>query len=155
MPRTDDDFRTTSPFENVPAVMATEVERDRGRTKWMAVAILAVFAACIGVGLVWSTVSDPLRTMPVFPVEKYFASPNALSGASFKADLRVDGDLGWQAGVGRLMTFSFMNEPEQNHLAVLIPSRIADTVFDKNQAYRVELTVDQGGLIRAKSLKKL
>jgi hypothetical protein len=33
--------------------------------------------------------------------------------------------------------------------------KIADAVFDKNQAYRVELVVEEGGLIRAKSFKKL
>ena len=53
------------------------------------------------------------------------------------------------------MISSFTNEPVRNHLAVLIPARLADTIFDKNQACRVELEVDEGGLIRAKSFKKL
>ena len=140
-----------SVFEGVSAVISPESGRGKKKSSmWVIIAVVALFALSVGGYFTLKEIGDPLRTLPVFPTEKYFANPDSLAGTSFKADLRVDADLGCQAGVGRLMAFFVMNEGSQNRLAVLIPAKIADTVFDKNQAYRVELEVDGGGLIRAK-----
>jgi len=120
---------------------------------WIIIAVVALLAIAAGAYFALNAIGDPLRTLPVFPTEKYFSNPDSIAGSTFKADLRVDADLGWRMGAGRLMTFSVMNEG--NRLAVLIPAKIGGAAFDKNQAYRVELVVEEGGLIRAKSFKKL
>lgn len=156
MPHSHEQPQARSPFGGVSAVIAPETGyRKRKSAMWIIIALAVLLAISVGGYFALKAIGDPLRTLPVFPTEKYFSNPDSLAGTSFKADLRVDADLGWQMGVGRLMTFSVMSEGSQNRLAILIPAKIVDAVFDKNQAYRVELEVDEGGLIRAKSFKKL
>jgi len=154
MSHPNEQARTSSPFEGQSAVIAAEAGLKRGKsTLWIAVALGVLLAVAAGSYFALNAINDPLRTLPVFPTEKYFSNPDSIAGSAFKADLRVDADLGWRMGTGRLMTFSVMNEG--NRLAVLIPAKIEGAAFDKNQAYRVELVVEEGGLIRAKSFKKL
>lgn len=154
MAYTKEHGRTSSPFEGQSAVIGAETDSKRGKsTLWFGVVFVALLAVAGGAYYLVNAMGDPLRTLPLFPSEKYFANPDSIAGGTFKADLRVDADLGWRMGTGRLMAFSIMNE--SNRVAVLIPAKIAGAAFDKNQAYRMELVVEEGGLIRAKSFKKL
>ena len=156
MMRSEEQPRAESPFGGISMVVPpASVSKNRRSKIWAGVFIFALLLLSTGGYFAVKEFGDPMRTLPVFPTDKYFSNPDSLEGASFQADLRVDADLGWQMGVGRLMAFSTMNEGGQNHLAVLIPAKIADSLFDKNQRYRVELEVGEGGLIRAKSFKKL
>jgi hypothetical protein len=145
-----------SPFGGTSLVIPPETTPKKQKLiTWAIVAAAILLVISGGVFLAVREIFDPLRTLPVFQTDKYFSNPDSLEGASFQADLRVDADLGWQIGVGRLMAFSVMTEGGHNRLAVLIPAKIAGTLFDKNQAYRVELEIGEGGLIRAKTFKKL
>jgi hypothetical protein len=96
--------------------------------------------------------NDPLRTLEPFPVGKYLENYKPLAGAKFRAELRVENDLGWKEGVGRLMVFSLKDDPRP--IVVMIPPTLAETYFTKGQNYLAELEVKEGGMIYANSCRK-
>lgn len=120
---------------------------------WIVVAVILVAAGGFGGVFLTRYLSDPLRTMENFPVAKYLDSYRGLAGSKFKGQLRVEADLGWKEGAGRLMLFTC---PDDNRpLAVMIPAAVANGIyFTKGQTYLSELEVKEGGLIYANSCKK-
>lgn len=147
-----DKLEVASPFENASEeTLANTPRRKPSRNGGIAIGVVLLL------GLVYwaSTIAgDPFRTLPSFPISKYFDQPRSLAGVEFQIDLRVDADLGWEKEAGRLLVFNTL-EGKGEKLAILIPPQLADTIFDKNQAYRIALEVHEGGLIRANLLKKL
>jgi hypothetical protein len=98
-------------------------------------------------------VNDPYRTLETFPVSKYFDDYQGLAGSKYKADFRVEADLGWKDGAGRLMLFS--TSDDSRPIAVMIPAAVANGIyFTKGQTYTAEVEVKEGGLIYADSFQK-
>ena len=119
---------------------------------WITV-IAAVLLGSIGVGFFFTHfASNPYRTLESFPLETYVGNYHALEGSRFKATLRVENDLGYSAGVGRLMVFSI--EGDGRTVAALVPTRLADNLFSRGQRYTAELQVGSGGLIQVNSYVK-
>lgn len=97
--------------------------------------------------------NDPYRTLEILPVSKYFDDYQSLAGSKYKADFRVEADLGWKDGAGRLMLFS--TAEDSRPVAVLIPAAVANGIyFTKGQTYTAEVEVKEGGLIYADSFQK-
>jgi len=96
--------------------------------------------------------NDPFRKLEVFPVDKYLEDYQSLAGLKFRSELRVEADLGWKDGVGRLMVFTPANQSRQ--LVVFIPPNLSGVLFNKGQSYLCELEVKEGGLIHANSCRK-
>lgn len=114
--------------------------------------ILIIIGAVSGV-YVMRYINDPYRTLETLPVSKYFDGYQALAGSKYKADLRVEADLGWKEGAGRLMLFS--TTEDSRPIAVLIPAAVANGIyFTKGQTYTAEVEVKEGGLIYANSFQK-
>lgn len=113
-----------------------------------------VLALILGVGgfALSRYLNDPLRTLEPFPVGKYMESYKAVAGSKFRADLRVENDLGWKDGIGRLMVFTLRDDPHP--IVVMIPPSLAQLYFTKGQNYQAELEVKEGGLIYANSCRK-
>jgi hypothetical protein len=98
-------------------------------------------------------INDPYRTLEIFPVSKYLDNYQALAGSKYKANFRVEADLGWKEGAGRLMLFSTSDDPRP--IAVLVPAAVAGGIyFTKGQTYTAEVEVKEGGLIYADSFQK-
>jgi hypothetical protein len=96
---------------------------------------------------------NPYRTLESFSVEKYLDGYQSLAGSKFKAEFRVEADLGWKDGAGRLMLFSTTDDPRP--IAVFIPALVGkDIYFPKGQTYTAEIEVKEGGLIYANSCQK-
>jgi len=115
--------------------------------------LLLVVGGAIGGMFVMRYLSDPYRTLEPFPVAKYFDNYQSLAGSKFKAELRVEADLGWKDGAGRLMLFSTSDDPRP--IAVLIPVAVAKGIyFTKGQTYLIQAEVKEGGLIYADSCEK-
>jgi len=127
-------------------------ERRKGGATWIAVGILLALVLVIGVFFLFRYLNDPLRTLEPFPVTKYLESYKALAGSKFRANLRVENDLGWKDGVGRLMVFTLREDPRP--IVVMIPPNLAQIYFTKGQSYEGELEVKEGGLIYANSCRK-
>ena len=141
-----------SPFADVEADIPRKRHRNRGRFLWIALSILLVAVAIGGVAII-GYLRDPYRTLEPFPIGKYLENFRSMAGSRFKAQLRVEADLGWKEGVGRLMLFSSADEPQP--IAVMVPALVGkDIYFTKGQTYQTELEVKEGGLIYANSCRK-
>jgi hypothetical protein len=108
-------------------------------------AVIAVFAM--------RYLDDPYRTLEAFPVSKYLDDYQSLAGSKYRANFRVEADLGWKEGAGRLMLFSTTDDSRP--IAVLVPAAVANGIyFTKGQTYTAEIEVKEGGLIYANSFQK-
>jgi len=115
-------------------------------------AVLAVVLAVVGL-FVFRYLDDPYRTLEPFPLAKYLDNHRSLAGAKFRAQLRVENDLDYKDGVGRLMLFS--STEDSRPFAVMVPEAVADgMVFTKGQTYMSELEVKEGGLIYSNRIEK-
>jgi hypothetical protein len=145
--------KVVSPFAHTEAVLPAK--RQGGNKMLMLVGLAIILVAAGAVSGVYLTryLNDPLRTLENFPVAKYLDGYRGLAGSKFKGQLRVEADLGWKEGAGRLMLFTC---PDDNRpVAVMIPAAVAGGIyFTKGQTYLSELEVKEGGLIYANSCKK-
>lgn len=142
-----------SPFAGVEAAIPEMRRRKPKLFLWTGLVIALLAIASVATVLVSKFLKDPYRTLEPFPVAKYLESHRALAGLRFKAEVRVEADLGWKPDTGRLMLFSVSNEPRP--IAVLVPAHVAkDAYFTKGQVYMAELEVKEGGLIYANSCRK-
>jgi len=145
--------KVISPFAQSEATIAPR--RGNGGKLFLFIGIgllLMVFAAAITV-FAMRYLNNPYRTLEAFPVAKYLDDYHALAGSKYKADFRVEADLGWKEGAGRLMLFSTADDSRP--IAVMIPAAIANGIyFTKGQTYTAEIEVKEGGLIYANSFQK-
>lgn len=145
--------KVISPFSQNEVTLAPP-RRSSGKFIWSIVLGLVLLVIGVTAGsFVTRYLNDPYRTLEPFPVGKYLDGYRALAGSKFKAELRVEADLGWKDGVGRLMLFS---TPEDSRpIAVMIPAAVGkDIYFTKGQTYLAEVEVKEGGLIYANSCQK-
>ena len=119
---------------------------------WIVSSLLVLLVVGILGYFSYKYLSDPLRTLEPFPMDKYLTDYRSMSGAKFKADLKVSADLGWKAETGRLMVFTLQNDSRP--LVVLIPPKMGGLIFEKGQNYQASLEVGQGGLVYADSCDK-
>jgi len=140
-----------SPFSDAGGPSSRKKRKSK-RPMWIALAVVLILILGIGGLFFYRVLNDPLRTLEPFPVGKYLDGYKPLAGARFRAELRVENDLGWKDGVGRLMTFSLREDPRP--VAVMVPPQLSGIYFTKGQSYVAELEVKEGGLIYANSCRK-
>jgi hypothetical protein len=140
-----------SPFAHANATIPS-ARTSRRSVVWISIAIVMVGIGGVGGMILAKHLSDPLRTLEKFPVAKYLENHRAVAGAKFKGEVRVEADLGWKEGVGRLMVFSTPDDART--IVVLIPAHLSGIYFSKGQSYLAELEVKEGGLIYANTCRK-
>jgi hypothetical protein len=145
--------KVVSPFANAEAVIPSKKSNTGKIIVWCLLGTLLIAGGAFSGILLTRYMNDPLRTLEPFPVAKYLDSYKGLAGSKFKGQLRVEADLGWKDGVGRLMLFTC---PEDNRpVAVMIPAAVANGIyFTKGQTYLAQLEVKEGGLIYADTCNK-
>lgn len=143
--------RIVSPFSDMESPILVKRQK-KSHTMWIVLAAIVAIAAIIGGYFLFRSLNDPLRTLEPFPVAKYLEGYKALAGSKFRGELRVENDLGWKEGAGRLMVFSFRDDPKP--VVVMIPPSLAQIYFTKGQSYVGELEVKEGGLIYANFIRK-
>lgn len=152
-PRTSHDSGVISPFANVEADLSGNRSKSGKRLLWIGVVVSLLAIGAIGAFLLVGYLNDPYRTLEPFPISKYLDNYRSMAGSRFKAQLRVEADLGWKEGVGRLMLFSSADEPRP--IAVMVPALVGkDIYFTKGQTYQTELEVKERGLIYANACRK-
>lgn len=145
---------TVSPFAHHEAQVSHHPRPSGGKIAlWVAAGFVAALLAGLGIFQIQKVINDPFRTLEVFPADKYFENYQSLTGARFKADLRVENELGYKEGVGKLMVLG--TENSKRSVPVLVSPELATTVFTKGQLYRFELVIREGGLIYGIRCKKL
>jgi hypothetical protein len=145
--------KVISPFAESDAVVSRQKVSSTKLILLIGAASLLIIVAVVATLFTVRYVNDPYRTLALFPVSKYFDDYQSLAGSKFKADFRVEADLGWKDGAGRLMLFSTTDDSRP--VAVLIPASVASGIyFTKGQTYTAEVEVKEGGLIYANSFQK-
>lgn len=143
-----------SPFAKSSVLISPETTARKSRLGWwLGGGTLLILLVGIGIFAATRFVNDPYRTLESFPTDKYFQNYRSVVGAKFKATLKVEADLGWKQNKGRLMVFT--EESGSRPIVILFPSKLGNTVFNKGQSYLIEMDVLEGGLIYARSAKKL
>jgi len=140
-----------SPFSDAESPVLRKRRKSR-IALWVSLGVFLCLVLSIGGFFLTRYLNDPLRTLEPFPAGKYLESYKALAGSKFRGNLRVENDLGWKEGVGRLMVFSLQDNPHP--IVVMIPPSLAQIYFTKGQSYEGELEVKEGGLIYANSIRK-
>jgi hypothetical protein len=150
---TSESQKVISPFAESEAIVSRRKGNSGKLFLIIGAGLLLVVVGAVTAVFAMRYVNDPYRTLEIFPVSKYFDNYQALAGSKFKADFRVEADLGYKDGAGRLMLFS---TPEDSRpIAVLIPAAVANGIyFTKGQTYTAEVEVKEGGLIYANSFQK-
>lgn len=116
------------------------------------IGLILLIGAAVGGVVLFGYLNDPYRKLEEFPVARYLENYQSLSGLKFRSDLRVEADLGWKDGVGRLMVFTPVGDTHQ--LAAFVPPSLTDVFFNKGQNYTTSLEVKEGGLIYVDSCRK-
>lgn len=88
--------------------------------------------------------NDP-SNLAEFPAERYLENYQAVAGGRYHADLRVENELRFREGAGKLMILGTKNS--QYSFPVLIAPELAEANFTKGQLYRFEIIIREGGLI--------
>ena len=149
----DESPRVISPFAQTTSTVRQT--SGKGGGSWALYLVSGLLAVVIlGVIGYFSIkyMSDPYRTLEPFPMDKYLADYRSMTGAKFKADLKVSNDLGSKPDTGRLMVFTLQNDTRP--LVVLIPPKFGGLFFEKGQNYQASIEVGDGGLIYADSCEK-
>ena len=119
----------------------------------ISVGLILIVVGAVAAVLAMRYINDPYRTLESFPVAKYLDNYQALAGSKYRANFRVEADLGWKDGAGRLMLFS--TSDDSRPIAVLVPASVGNGIyFTKGQTYTAEVEVKEGGLIYANSFQK-
>lgn len=141
-----------SPFAQSRTTLPEAGKSKVGLALWSSLGLILVAAGSVFGIYLAGRLNDPLRTLEGFPVAKYLEGHRALAGAKFKGELRVEADLGWKEGIGRLMVFTASQD--NRPVVVMIPAQFSNIYFTKGQSYLAELEVKEGGLIYANSCRK-
>jgi hypothetical protein len=145
--------KVISPFAQSEATIAPRRESNGKLFLIIGAAIILMVIAAVITVFTMHYLNNPYRTLEVFPVSKYLDDYHALAGSKYKADFRVEADLGWKEGAGRLMLFSTADDSRP--IAVMIPAAVSNGIyFTKGQTYTAEIEVKEGGLIYANSFQK-
>jgi len=145
--------RIISPFAQTTShVQPTHAKGPNRWPLWAASSLLVLAILGVVGYFLYNYLNDPYRTLETFPVDKYMSDYRSLSGAKFKANLKVSADLGWKADTGRLMVFTVENNTHP--IVVMIPPKLGGIFFTKGQNYQASLEVGEGGMIYADSCDK-
>ena len=149
----DESQRIISPFaQTTSTIEPAHKGHSPSWPLWIVSGVLVVVLLGVVAYFTYQYLESPYRTLETFPVDKYLSDYRSLSGAKFRADLKVSADLGWQASVGRLMVFTVADDSRP--VVVLIPPKLGSIFFTKGQNYQAALEVGEGGLIYADSFEK-
>lgn len=155
----EDEGESESPKVISPFARTTSTVQQSGGgggSRSIALWIVSSLLVLVIVGIIgfftYKYISDPYRTLEPFPMDKYLADYRSMSGAKFKADLKVSAELGWKAETGKLMVFTVQGDSRP--LVVLIPPKLATIFFEKGQNYQASLEVGDGGMVYADTCEK-
>jgi hypothetical protein len=147
--------RVTSPFARTTSTVQPSGVRSSGSwALWLVSGLVGLVIIGVIGFFTYKYLGDPYRTLKPFPMDEYLSDYRSLSGAKFKADLKVSADLGFKPETGRLMVFTLQNDTGNRSLVVLIPQKLSDIYFTKGQNYQASLGVGDGGLIYADTCEK-
>lgn len=126
--------------------------RSSAQPVWLIAGLFLCLAVVGGGAWLYSQVSDPFRTLAIFPTSIYLENSNSLRGNVYRVTGTVANQLGWSASAGRL--YSVEVEEGDGVLPVLIPVEFNATNLQKGQRFTFEVEVDEKGILTTRRLRK-
>ena len=88
-----------------------------------------------------------------FPVAIYYESPERLKGNQYLIEAQVDNLLKMRDGVGRLVEIKLLGDRNDALVPLFIPDSVEKN-FNLGERYRIEVVVNQDGLLETRKLKR-
>jgi len=120
----------------------------------LAVALLAVAGALGGGAYLWTTLSDPYRTLAPIDIPTYLSDANSLRGNVYKLTGTIDSQLAWSPTAGRLYSV-VADGGKTDVLPVLIPPQFDHVNVQKDQRFTFKLEVGDKGVLTASDMRKI
>ena len=118
--------------------------------------IALVLAAVGGCYYLFSTVSDPYRTISPLDVTVYLENSNSLRGNVYKIAGTVDDQLAWSTAEGRLLSIEVDSQSASSRdiLPLLVPPEFNHVNIQRGQRYLFKVEVGDKGILRAADIQK-
>jgi len=97
---------------------------------------------------------DPFRGIEKINAESYIESAKSFQGGTYQFEGVVDGDLGFEASKGRLVSFQVSSTNGHIYLPVLIPSSLNRINMQKGQIYRLKVVGQDRGVLVVQQMEK-
>jgi hypothetical protein len=97
---------------------------------------------------------DPFRGIEKINAESYIESAKSFQGGTYQFDGVVDGDLGFEASKGRLVSFQVSSTNGHIYLPALIPASMNRINPQKGQSYRIKVVGCDFGLLVVEKIEK-
>ena len=121
---------------------------------WLIIALAVVAGALAGGDYLWTTVSDPYRTLTEINVPAYLKNADSLRGNVYKFKGTIDAQLAWSPSQGRL--YSVVADGGDNDiLPLVIPPQFDNINIQKDQRFSFKITVGDKGVLTVADMKKI
>ena len=121
---------------------------------WLVVALVLLAGALGGGAYLWTTLSDPYRTLTPIDVGTYLDNANSLRGNVYKMTGTIDSQLAWSPTKGRL--FSVISDGgKADVLPLLIPPEFDHINIQKDQRFSFKIEVGDKGILTAADMRKI
>jgi hypothetical protein len=97
---------------------------------------------------------DPFRGIEKISAESYMESAKSFQGGTYQFEGVVDGDLGFEANKGRLVSFRVASSKGLVCLPALIPASMNRINLQKGQSYRIKVVGRDYGLLVVEKIEK-
>jgi hypothetical protein len=97
---------------------------------------------------------DPFRGIEKINAESYIESAKSFQGGAYQFEGIVDGDLGFEASKGRLVSFRVSSSKGPICLPALIPASMNRLNPQKGQSYKVKVVGRDYGLLVVEKIEK-
>ena len=98
---------------------------------------------------------DPFRGIEKISAESYMESANSFQGGTYQFEGVVDGDLGFEANKGRLVSFRVASSKGPICLPALIPASMNRINPQKGQNYKLKVIGKERGLLVVQMMEKI
>ncbi|NBV96551.1 MAG: hypothetical protein EBT30_03200 [Verrucomicrobia bacterium] len=98
---------------------------------------------------------DPFRGIEKISAESYMESAKSFQGGTYQFEGVVDGDLGFEANKGRLVSFRVASSKGPICLPALIPASMNRINPQKGQNYKLKVIGKERGLLVVQMMEKI
>jgi uncharacterized membrane protein len=117
--------------------------------------VIGIFSfVIIGAGIATILVirNQQFSSLDPLPVESYFSGPKNMIGNQYSLDAVIDSQVAWKEGTGKIMTIKPITASTLR-IPVFLPDNLPGGLH-VGQRYRMQIAIDQRGLIKVEAMEK-